>query len=175
MSDRTNRTKSPIVTAKRVPVATPPIASTVKAAKPTATDAPHDHGPHAPARPFDIHPETLERASGFFRALGDPQRLRLLGHLLAGERCVTDLAGVFDEGLSTISQRLRVLRALWKTCGGTERRHSSAYEVFLTAGVIGEAGEDALAYLIGQGLAQKHTVANIGITHEGVVEFEEAS
>jgi DNA-binding transcriptional ArsR family regulator len=58
-----------------------------------------------------VRADTLEHAAGFFRALGDPERLRLLGELIGGERCVTDLAERFDEGMSTISQRLRVLRA----------------------------------------------------------------
>ena len=45
-----------------------------------------------------------------FRALGDGARLRILAHLLDGERCVGDLAELEGEALSTISQRLRVLR-----------------------------------------------------------------
>jgi len=54
--------------------------------------------------------EALERAASLFRACGDPARLRLLEVLSTGEHNVTDLAGSSDEGLSTISQRLRLLR-----------------------------------------------------------------
>jgi DNA-binding transcriptional ArsR family regulator len=53
----------------------------------------------------------LDRAAGLFRAMGDSERLRLLELLSQGERCVTELAGAVDAGLSTVSQRLKVLRA----------------------------------------------------------------
>ena len=53
----------------------------------------------------------LERASRLFRAIGEPARLRLLSRLAEGEMCVTELAACEGESLSTISQRLRVLRA----------------------------------------------------------------
>lgn len=52
----------------------------------------------------------LERASSIFRALGDPSRLRIMTFLARGEVCVTDLAEAHREEISTISQRLRVLR-----------------------------------------------------------------
>jgi DNA-binding transcriptional ArsR family regulator len=53
----------------------------------------------------------LERASRLFRAIGEPARLRLLSRLAQGEMCVTELAASEQESLSTISQRLRVLRS----------------------------------------------------------------
>lgn len=53
----------------------------------------------------------LDRAAGLFRAMGDSERLRLLELLSQGERCVSELAGAVDAGLSTVSQRLKVLRA----------------------------------------------------------------
>jgi DNA-binding transcriptional ArsR family regulator len=53
----------------------------------------------------------LERASRLFRAIGEPARLRLLSRLAQGEMCVTELAASEKESLSTISQRLRVLRS----------------------------------------------------------------
>ena len=53
----------------------------------------------------------LERASRLFRAIGEPSRLRLLSRLAQGEMCVTELAASERESLSTISQRLRVLRS----------------------------------------------------------------
>ena len=52
----------------------------------------------------------LDRAARLFRAIGDVPRLRLLARLAAGEQCVTALAEAEGEGISTISQRLRVLR-----------------------------------------------------------------
>ena len=66
----------------------------------------------ASAKPTNGVPaEALERAASLFRACGDPARLRLLEVLSRGEHNVTDLAESSDEGLSTISQRLRLLRA----------------------------------------------------------------
>jgi DNA-binding transcriptional ArsR family regulator len=45
-----------------------------------------------------------------FRAVGDEGRLRLMALLARGEACVTELAEATGDGLSTVSQRLRVLR-----------------------------------------------------------------
>jgi ArsR family transcriptional regulator, lead/cadmium/zinc/bismuth-responsive transcriptional repressor len=43
------------------------------------------------------------------RALGDAARLRLLTRLSGGEACVTELADVEGEKLSTVSARLKAL------------------------------------------------------------------
>lgn len=59
----------------------------------------------------ELDPDVLERAASIFRAAGDPGRLTILHCLLHGEHCVTDLAKELDEGMSTISQRLKVLRS----------------------------------------------------------------
>jgi len=56
-------------------------------------------------------PQSVERAANLFRALGDSSRLRLLSRLVDGCCCVGDLAEAENEAMSTISQRLRVLRA----------------------------------------------------------------
>ncbi|MCS7023273.1 MAG: metalloregulator ArsR/SmtB family transcription factor [Bryobacteraceae bacterium] len=56
-------------------------------------------------------PEQLERAARLFRAIGDPARLRLLAYLAVREACVSELASAFGEQISTVSQRLRLLRA----------------------------------------------------------------
>lgn len=55
--------------------------------------------------------------------MGDVPRLRLLTTLSSGERCVTDLA--VGEGLSTVSQRLRLLRA-----EGLVRRRRQGKHIF---------------------------------------------
>ena len=57
-----------------------------------------------------VSPASLERAVRIFKALGDPPRLRLLAILAEGELCVSEIAEIDDDGLSTVSQRLRVLR-----------------------------------------------------------------
>lgn len=58
-----------------------------------------------------VRPEALEVAARLFRAIGDTPRLRLLALLGQGEACVTELAQAERENISTISQRLRVLRS----------------------------------------------------------------
>jgi ArsR family transcriptional regulator len=60
-------------------------------------------GPELPDRP------ELERASAMFQALGDSARLRLLARLSSGEACVTELAEVEGEKLTTVSARLKTL------------------------------------------------------------------
>jgi len=67
---------------------------------------PHPRASHPP-----LEPSVLERAAGMFRAAGDPGRLRILHCLLCGEHCVTDLALESGDAMSTISQRLKILRA----------------------------------------------------------------
>lgn len=80
------------------------------------SDAPCDDAPccstddhdHQPAHVDDI---TCQRAAAIFRALGDPQRLRLLIMLEASACCVSELASALNEPLPAISQRLRILKS----------------------------------------------------------------
>ena len=55
-------------------------------------------------------PESLERAAGLFRAMGDAARLRILHLLLRGEVCAGEIVAALSEKFSTVSQRLRILR-----------------------------------------------------------------
>jgi ArsR family transcriptional regulator len=73
--------------------------------KPTAL---HQHSRKASDR---ISDEACERAAALFRAAGDVQRLRLIEELGHGERCVSELAKVSGQKMSTLSQQLRVLKA----------------------------------------------------------------
>ncbi len=70
----------------------------------------HDSHAHAPAAAPAYAEASFDAAARLFRAAGDRERLRLLALLAQGERCVTELAGVVEATLSTVSQRLRVLR-----------------------------------------------------------------
>lgn len=58
-----------------------------------------------------VDPETLDRAAAIFRAMGDAGRLRILAVLSQRAMCVTELAETLGENLSTISQRLKLLRS----------------------------------------------------------------
>jgi ArsR family transcriptional regulator len=62
-------------------------------------------------RALPVSREALDRASELFRAMGDTARLRLLALLSQGPACVSELAAIEGETISTISQRLRVLRS----------------------------------------------------------------
>ena len=53
---------------------------------------------------------TRALAAHRFRALGDETRLRVLEHLVTGERRVSDLIVLLDVGQSLMSHHLRILR-----------------------------------------------------------------
>jgi len=67
----------------------------------------HRHAPHSWRKLPDA--SNLDLASAMFRALGDAGRLRLLARLEAGEICVSELAELENEKLTTVSARLRTL------------------------------------------------------------------
>jgi len=84
-----------------------------------------------PAAPEDccqsriIHPERIQKAARaaltfaeieqtaqLFKAMADPNRLRLLQALRSGEMCVCDLAALIKVTESAVSHQLRLLRTL---------------------------------------------------------------
>lgn len=52
----------------------------------------------------------LTRVARWFHALSDETRLRIVGLLAGGERCVCDLQGELDAAQSRLSFHLRALR-----------------------------------------------------------------
>jgi ArsR family transcriptional regulator len=52
----------------------------------------------------------LDLAAERFHALSDPTRLRILGLLASGERCVCELTDALDVAQSRLSFHLKVLR-----------------------------------------------------------------
>jgi ArsR family transcriptional regulator len=54
---------------------------------------------------------SLKQAAGLFKALADVPRLRILEMLAQRPCCVSDLAAASGDEISTVSQRLRVLRS----------------------------------------------------------------
>ena len=70
-------------------------------------DCSHDSAPD----PVAPAPEIVARSAAFFRALGDPARLRVVAELCGRELCVSELAALSGDSMSAVSQRLRVLRA----------------------------------------------------------------
>jgi len=68
------------------------------------------HGGHPPRSLVRLPPRVqIEAAAEMFRALGDPERLRLLVRLAAGEACVSELAENEGEKITTVPARLRIL------------------------------------------------------------------
>jgi ArsR family transcriptional regulator, lead/cadmium/zinc/bismuth-responsive transcriptional repressor len=65
----------------------------------------------------------FEDASAMFRALGDPFRLRLLARLAGGEVCVSELAELEGEKLTTVSARLKMLHAVRLVKRRREAKH----------------------------------------------------
>lgn len=69
-----------------------------------------DHVHEGAASP-GLDESIVEHAVTLFRTVGEPARLRLLERLSFGEFCVSELAAATGDQLSTLSERLRVLRA----------------------------------------------------------------
>jgi ArsR family transcriptional regulator len=55
---------------------------------------------------------TATRLAGFFKALSDPTRVRIISALSGGQLCVCDLAATLGMSQSAISHQLRLLRQL---------------------------------------------------------------
>ena len=75
------------------------------------TDDPQCNGEEHPGLPIQVNLQACERAAAIFRALGDPQRLRMLMLLEADERCVSEICTMLGEPMPAISQRLRLLKS----------------------------------------------------------------
>ncbi|MDJ0923126.1 MAG: metalloregulator ArsR/SmtB family transcription factor [Acidimicrobiia bacterium] len=65
---------------------------------------------HPPPPEGQYDDASLAEAALLLSALGDAERLRILDLMRDGEVCVTQLAEVTGAAVSTVSQRLRVLR-----------------------------------------------------------------
>jgi ArsR family transcriptional regulator len=55
---------------------------------------------------------TATHLAGFFKALSDPTRVRIISALSVGELCVCDIAATLGMSQSAISHQLRSLRQL---------------------------------------------------------------
>lgn len=89
----------------------------------------------------------MEAAAELFRALGDPERLRMLAVLADGELTVTQLATAVGAGISVVSQRLRVLRLeglLTRRRDGRNQYYALTdhHVADLIANALAHAGED---------------------------------
>ncbi|TPV94500.1 MAG: winged helix-turn-helix transcriptional regulator [Myxococcales bacterium FL481] len=111
------------------------------------TTSPNDAPPAQPPRrrvlSAFVDDHTCESAAHVFRVLGDRARLKTLALLLVGEANVTELAGASAEHMSTVSHRLRHLRA-----EGLVRQRRDGRHVYysLANGEIRAALESALEH-----------------------------
>jgi DNA-binding transcriptional ArsR family regulator len=64
------------------------------------------------ARDIALAAGEYEAMTALFKAMGDPNRLRILWALGAGEMCVCDLAALVGSSESAISHQLRLLRQM---------------------------------------------------------------
>lgn len=65
----------------------------------------------------------MENVAAMFRALGDPERLRLLVRLAQGEACVSELAEEEQEKITTVSARLKTLHGVRLVRRRREAKH----------------------------------------------------
>jgi ArsR family transcriptional regulator, lead/cadmium/zinc/bismuth-responsive transcriptional repressor len=89
---------------------------------PTCGDGEH---PERELAASGVEEASIERAARMLRAVADAERLKLLELLSREELCVTEIAGVSGQGISTVSQRLRLLRG-----EGLVKRRRSGKHVF---------------------------------------------
>jgi DNA-binding transcriptional ArsR family regulator len=80
-------------------------------------------GEHAALRTPPVPARAFATAVKMFRALGDDRRLRTLELLTRGEACVSEIAATFDEPLSTVSHRMRLLEEAELVTKRREGRH----------------------------------------------------
>jgi ArsR family transcriptional regulator len=82
------------------------------------------HGGHPPRPPIRLPSRAqIEGGAAIFQALGDPERLRLLVRLAAGEACVSELAEGEGEKITTVSARLKTLYAVRLVRRRREAKH----------------------------------------------------
>lgn len=89
-------------------------------------DAPEcvEHGgQHGDAPASRYTTVTVDKAASLFRALGDVSRLRTMELLVDRELCVSEIAAASGELISTVSHRMRLLRAEGLVSRRREGRH----------------------------------------------------
>jgi DNA-binding transcriptional ArsR family regulator len=82
------------------------------------------HGGHPPRPSVSLPSQAqIEAGAAIFRALGDPERLRLLVRLSESEACVSELAEEEGQKITTVSARLRELYAVRLVKRRREAKH----------------------------------------------------
>ena len=84
-----------------------------------------------------LKPTDLTRTARLCRALSDENRLRIVGMLTSGERCVCELTAALDLGQSLLSHHLKTLKDAGLV---TDRRDGRWVYYTLCCDVIDELG-----------------------------------
>jgi DNA-binding transcriptional ArsR family regulator len=111
----------------------------------------HPDEEHSPRSPVRLPSRgQIETAAAMFRAIGDPERLRLLVRLAGGEACVSDLAEEEGEKITTVSARLKALYAVRLVSRRREAKHvfytlADQHVLPLVHNAIDHAAEDRTA------------------------------
>ena len=79
------------------------------------------------ALPFLLEDTTAMRLAETFKALSDPNRVRIVSLLAEAELCVCDIAAALDMSQSAVSHQLRTLRDLQLV-----RRRREGRQIFYT-------------------------------------------
>ena len=72
----------------------------------------------------NLSSDAAERIASLFKALADPNRVRLINELFEHERCVSDLSMALKLEQSAVSHQLRVLRNLRLVKRRLDGRHA---------------------------------------------------
>jgi len=80
-------------------------------------------------------PSDVARLARLFHALSDETRLRIVGKLLGGEKCVCDLTDALDAGQSRLSFHLKALKDAGLV---TDRRAGRWIHYSLNPGTLAE-------------------------------------
>jgi ArsR family transcriptional regulator len=80
----------------------------------------------------------LDHLTRRFKALSDPNRLRIIDRLRGGERCVCELTDALDAGQSLLSFHLKILKEAGLV---TDRRDGRWSYYTLNTAALGEIGE----------------------------------
>jgi ArsR family transcriptional regulator, arsenate/arsenite/antimonite-responsive transcriptional repressor len=87
---------------------------------------------------FPQREASLTQAAGWFHALSDETRLRIIDRLSAGEQCVCDLTDILETGQSRLSFHLKIL----KDAGILKDRREGRWVYYcLNAEVVDELGQ----------------------------------
>ena len=101
--------------------------------------------PKKAAGGFKLSGEALEMVAGRFKALSEPTRLKILSHILEGEKTVNELVKLAKLGQPNVSKHLSLLNEAGVTAKRREGLHIYYRVADNSVTALIEAAYDALA------------------------------